>query len=337
MTTDAVPDGYTMRALTLDEVDAACGLFNERAQCAVGDDEYGTDEFRLLVTLPTRSLEHDTRLVVDAAGDAAAYADVHFNNPYVLAYLRGCVAQGHVGRGIGSDLIAWGEARARARLAEAPEDSMVILRSIIPSFDEAGIALLQEHGFEIVRYMLKMAMRFERPVEAPVWPTGITLRTVRPDEDLRPIYNVHVEIFRDHWGFTEHDPDEGFAEFRHWIGSISDFDYAYFWLAEDGDQIAGMLLCWPSFAGDKETAYLGVLGVRRPWRQRGIGRGLMLHALRTFQECGKRGACLHCDATNITGATRIYRSVGMHEARRYITLDKVLRPGRSPFLTDQGG
>jgi ribosomal protein S18 acetylase RimI-like enzyme len=61
------------------------------------------------------------------------------------------------------------------------------------------------------------------------------------------------------------------------------------------------------------------LGVRNPWRRRGLGLALLRHA---FAELGRLGADrvgLGVDAENVTGALRLYERAGMHVTRRYDT------------------
>ena len=59
-----------------------------------------------------------------------------------------------------------------------------------------------------------------------------------------------------------------------------------------------------------------VLGVRRPWRRRGLGRALLLEAFARFRERGCHAAALGVDGENTTGAVRLYESVGMRVAHR---------------------
>ena len=38
------------------------------------------------------------------------------------------------------------------------------------------------------------------PPDRPVWPAGITVRTMRPDQDERLVHATIEEAFADHWG-----------------------------------------------------------------------------------------------------------------------------------------
>jgi mycothiol synthase len=53
------------------------------------------------------------------------------------------------------------------------------------------------------------------------------------------------------------------------------------------------------------------LGTRSEWRGRGLGRALLLAAFGELYRRGQRRIGLAVDAGNETGATQLYRSVGM--------------------------
>jgi ribosomal protein S18 acetylase RimI-like enzyme len=71
-----------------------------------------------------------------------------------------------------------------------------------------------------------------------------------------------------------------------------------------------------------------VLGVRRPWRKRGLGLALLHHAFGEFYRRGKRKAGLGVDAKNLTGAMRLYEKAGMHIHKQIDLFEKELRPGK---------
>ena len=62
-------------------------------------------------------------------------------------------------------------------------------------------------------------------------------------------------------------------------------------------------------------AWVHVLGVRRPWRRRGLGLALLLRVFAEFYARGERRAVLQVDSENETGATRLYERAGMSVAR----------------------
>ena len=98
-------------------------------------------------------------------------------------------------------------------------------------------------------------------------------------------------------------------------------------MAWSGEEIAGISLCWPKGEGDPEKGYIGILGVRRAWRGKGLGLALLQHSFVEFYRRGKKQATLHADAENITGALRLYTKAGMHIHRQFDNYEKELRAG----------
>jgi ribosomal protein S18 acetylase RimI-like enzyme len=75
--------------------------------------------------------------------------------------------------------------------------------------------------------------------------------------------------------------------------------------------------------------WIGTLGVRRPWRKRGLGEALLHYSFDEFYKRGMKTISLGVDAQNPTGATRLYEKVGMRAASEFVTYEKELRPGRN--------
>jgi ribosomal protein S18 acetylase RimI-like enzyme len=96
----------------------------------------------------------------------------------------------------------------------------------------------------------------------------------------------------------------------------------------DGDEVAGISLCPPHSIDDSEVGWVGTLGVRRPWRKRGLGLALLRHSFNEFYRRGKRKVGLGVDAENLTGALRLYENAGMHVEQAFDQYEKELRPGR---------
>lgn len=94
-------------------------------------------------------------------------------------------------------------------------------------------------------------------------------------------------------------------------------------LAEDGDELAGIALCdpHPTAAG---VGHVGVLGVRAPWRGRGLGLALLEHAFAAFAARGFRAVILGAEADSPTGANRVYERAGMRTTHRRARYQKLL-------------
>src|SRR4029077_50607 len=117
------------------------------------------------------------------------------------------------------------------------------------------------------------------------------------------------EAFRDHWGahaHTEHDYQVTFGQ--------SALDTGLWAVAWAGDEVAGVVQTW-IWATENEglgvsRGWLERISVRRPWRNRGLGRALTAAALIKLREAGMNAAMLGVDAQNPTGALGLYERLG---------------------------
>jgi ribosomal protein S18 acetylase RimI-like enzyme len=165
-----------------------------------------------------------------------------------------------------------------------------------------------------------MEIKLDGPPPEPKFPKGIELRPFIKGEHDVAIWQAQNEAFRDHWG--SHD-----VTLEEWKRSKFDdpeFDPTLWPIAWDGDQVAG-------FSMNRYRMGIGwirTLGVRRPWRKRGLGEALLLHSFGEFYRRGTKTIGLGVDAQNPTGATCLYQKVGMYAASEFITFEKELRPGR---------
>jgi mycothiol synthase len=157
----------------------------------------------------------------------------------------------------------------------------------------------------------------EKPPE-PEWPTGIQLSIYKDNPDFKIVYGAIDEAFEDHWGHVEsEDEEERLERFRHSIENDETFDPELFFLAMDGAEIAGAAMCSPRFGGDPETGIVETLGVRRPWRRRGIALALLHHAFGELYRRGHKHIGLDVDTQNLSGATQLYEKAGIHVAEEF--------------------
>lgn len=212
-----------------------------------------------------------------------------------------------------SPLLDWAEARA-AEIA-AGEPGRVNAGAVHD--DEVLLAELRRRGYEFARHFFEMKIDLADEPRAPVWPDGLTVRTFT-QEDAQAVYDADNEAFEDHWdSFTV-----SFEEWSHYFLRSSKFDPELWFLVEDGSELAGYALCGNE--GGENEGVVNVLGVRRPWRRRGLGTALLLHAFHEFRRRGRDEVGLQVDAENLTGAVGLYERAGMHVARRFERFTKEL-------------
>ena len=212
------------------------------------------------------------------------------------ADIRGVVAD--KGRGLGTEILERGEAFARTEgvkkiLAGAPEP------------DAAARALFEARGYREVRRFYEMAIELTEEPSEPVLPPGLVVDELH-DAEYEAFYETLNEAFAEHWEWHP-QPYEEWLELRQ--GQHRDEHGPVWFVVRDGDELAAVTRNYASVAGG---GYVGAIGVRPPWRGRGLGKALLQ---RTFAEFWRRGTTrvtLDVDSQNETGAVRLYERVGMH-------------------------
>jgi mycothiol synthase len=270
-------------------------------------------------TAPGARLDRDFGVITDGEGAIAGYFMIEFEPPFTTVSVIGAVALSHHNRGIGSAIIAEVERRGR-ELAAGHEN--VTLRMGALAGEPRVAALLTAHGFREVRVFWSMTLRFDGPPPPPADVAGIDIRRLVPGQE-REVYQCAAEAFEDHWG-------DGFSSEESWlhrhVDASDSFDPELWFLAWKGERLIGLLLANAEAEEDPALGYVGLLGVRREARGRGIGEALLRRSFVTFHRLGKRGAQLVVDSESSTGANRLYERVGMTAQPRFAFWDRALLP-----------
>lgn len=325
----SLPQGFTVRGASLEDLEAALELFNAWSRSAIQQDEFtDTNDIRNEWVSPGFDPAEDIRLVFAPNGDLAGYLEVWtIVKPPVHPWMWGRVHPDYEDLGIGTWLLRWGEARAMRALADVPDGLRFAPRVGTFRQAEKPKKLFEDLGYRQIRSSYQMRIDMDQPVPEPAWPDGITLHTYNPETDAEAVYHAVHESFRDHFGFIEEPFEEGFLRFRHFMIEYEGFDPSLWFLAMDEDEIAGISLCRPTSHDDPDVGWVSTLGVRRNWRKRGIGLALLRHSFNELYRRGKRKVGLGVDAENLTGALRLYEHAGMHVHRAFDLYEKELRAG----------
>ena len=208
------------------------------------------------------------------------------------------------GRGLGTRLVELAE----DRLAD---DGAARIHAWAFAVDERAAELFEQRGYREARRFWEMAIELEDEPQEPAVP----VETFREEE--APAFHAAIEeAFEDHWEPHPEALETWWARQR----ARTNYDPSLWFVIRDGNEVAAVA------RNELRTGagYVGALGVRRPWRGRGYGRALLLHSFREFHRRGLRRATLGVDAANLTGATHLYESVGMHVEQEEIVWEKVL-------------
>jgi mycothiol synthase len=229
-------------------------------------------------------------------------------------YHRGRVVPDWRNRGIGTATLHWAEGRIREMVTEHGSRGKAVYRANATSHEAAYNHLLLEQGYMPVHSFVEMGYDHEMPLPEKSLPDGFELRPAAA-EHYRAIWQANEEAFEEEWGHRRAD-DEDYVIFLGNIVSNPGFDPALWQVAWHGAEIAGVALCEITERGVGE---ISELSVRRQWRNHGLGRALLVHALHALRARGLEHVRIF---TDVEHARRLYESVGFRVLTEYIRYQK---------------
>ena len=208
-------------------------------------------------------------------------------------------------RGLGAALLQQAEGEARAQTA-----GPITLLAQITGQNEAGWALLEQGGYRLSSTFQTMTLKMTDEPAPPAALEGITIRHFVVGSDERAVYEADEEAFQDERGKTPRTYDV----WRNRLGMDgSRFDPSLWFVAGEGDQVAGTAMAEVQ-GGVGEIMHVGV---RRPWRRRGLGEALTRQALAALYAKGVRYARLNVDGQSQTNANQLYERMGFEVVTFY--------------------
>jgi len=312
----------TLRPLQWSDADAVAQLIYD-ACVADGDAilAMSADELKHEWQDPQFDIEKDAFVVQTSEGRIVGYAEVTNSYGHAVLNMDGNAHPDFRGRGIGTTLLRAVEKRAHEIMTLAEPDVRVVIKTTLNKRDTDGITMHQNEGYQPFRYHWRMEIVLNDPPAKPKLPEGLEFRPFIKGEHDVAVWQAQNEVFRDHPGSHE----TTLEEWRRFRFDDPEFDSSLWVIAWDGDEVAGFSLNRYRMG----IGWIRTLGVRRPWRKRGLGEALLLHSFGEYYRRGKQTIGLGVNAHNPTGATRLYQKVGMHPASEHTTYEKELRPGRN--------
>lgn len=297
MTLPLIP-GLTTRAATRADVAAITALI---AACEIAND--GVAEVH-----PT-DVERDLDLareggviVVEAPDQLVAWATLADGRAQVDVH------PAWRGTGIGSALLAWTEAQARA-------SGMPQVRQVVTNADTSAHLLFEGAGYHVNHASWILQIRLEGAPPNVNLPPGIAIRPYRP-EDAEATYRVIEDAFNE-WPGRE--PTE-FAAWSAYVLAHAAFAPSLSRLAIDGDELVGAALCL-DYEGQDE-GWVQQLATKGTHRHRGIARSLLQSCFAAYHATGRRLVGLSTNSR--TGALTLYERIGMRVRRTYTSWAKDL-------------
>ena len=304
-------DGYEIRPPTFDDVEGVAEMLLKADLADTGESDLDADFVRDQWSAPGVELFEDAWVITNPNGTIVAHANLSPDGEGKVKSW-GVVHPEHLGRGLGAALLDRLEARASDRLRGIPSP---VLHVAVTDTDAVAASLVRTRGFERVRTFRHLKFDLDgSPRDPGEPPVGIEIRRIEPERDLRRIHAILVEAFSQEWGYRVIPFDE-------WVGlevETASYDPGLWLLATDGNEAVGAL----SGVVRGDRGWVDELGVRAPWRGRGIASALLRRAFATFASRGLARVMLNVDSENSTGAVRLYEGVGMRTLRAWDVYEK---------------
>lgn len=312
-TPPALPDGFQIRPVSLDDLEAVCQVQVSQERADFGQSFADQDSLRRLWTSPSCTLYQDTWVVVTLDGQIVGYAAVHMRGPGRLL-IQVSVLPPFLERGIGRHLFSLAERRAFERAAHAPADIRVTVGATwISERNQTAQHILERAGYPKVRSFASMQLDLDALPPVPLWSAGMVARPFQAGVDEQSVYAADEEIAQDERGHTP-------LPFEEWRQQNL-ADPAAVFLACAGNDIAGLII-GEAAGGD---GWVWHLGVRRAWRKQGLGMALLRLEQGAFYRRSLRTMKLNVDMLSLTQAYRLYERAGMHTVFQYHVYEKVIR------------
>jgi mycothiol synthase len=292
--------GPSRRPVGPDDLDEVVALLTACDTAVVGFVDFTADE----VLADLRRTDRERVGWYDDAGTLVAYGWVSH-----AAGSNRCEVDLYVhpehDAALGAEVLAHLEDRARLLVEHAGYDEPVLGVGVYRK-DARARAWVEGAGYHRGTTFTRMRIELDHPTPTPS--ASITIREVRADDEagLRVAHEIAEESFVEHFG---HVP----VTFDAWRKHLTTYGegWSKVWLADVDGAAVGVMVTTNQFVETDDAGYVRTLGTRTDARGKGVGTALLLDHFARAAADGRTAAILHVDVGNVTGALRLYESVGM--------------------------
>jgi GNAT superfamily N-acetyltransferase len=227
------------------------------------------------------------------------------------------VLPAYQGRGIGTTLLLLLESWEQEQRAAAGQQASQGFFTQVGGRNTNARRVLEKSGYTCSSIFQIMELAMSAPPQVPAVSDGLAVRLFVAGQDEQAVYEADEEAFMEKRGKTP----RSFEVWSRRLGlGTPRFDPALWFVAWDGDTIAGTAMSEVIAGPRGEVMHVGV---RRPWRHRGLGMALLLRTLGEFYQRGIHTVRLNVDAESLTNAQQLYARAGFQAINSYCNYEKI--------------
>lgn len=204
-------------------------------------------------------------------------------------------------------ILKWADERAEA-VVDSPSGRPIWFINVftgqegrIRDLNAAGFASQADVGENSWTKVL-MKRNGQTSVEKPALPDGFAIRPLAGEDEVEAYVDLHQEVFE-----SKSMTSEWRRNTLHHPAYIPNLDLVV--VAPDG-RLAGFCICWLNRSTEnKITGQIEPLGIRKEFRQLGLGRTILLEGLSQLQDYGAQSIYVETDNYR-DEAFLLYESVG---------------------------
>lgn len=282
------------------------------------DEDTSVAELEMQLEQPFFDKSKDVRLWEDDRGNLVGFGQISMPEPkqeidgFLYFYVHPKAQQ----KKLENTIIRWSEQRMR----EVRKQTRLPVKLRSTSRDDLTnrMAVLEEHQFTVDRAFLTMVRRLDDAFPTARLPDGFSLRPLAGEQEITAWVECFNQSFIDHW--NHHDLTDTTVDY--WLNSPNYRGELNLVIVAPDGKIAAF--CYASIYPEenlrtgKKEGWINWLGTSRNFRKMGLGKAVLLAGMQALKTAGMDRVKLAVDAQSLTGATRLYESVGFEPVQTWL-------------------